>query len=746
MKKLALLILLVFLLSLQCFSAPVAYTYQIAKSFSAPGTSIVPPNTGYIAGTGAAFHQLTWNVIGTLSGCSVRVDSSADGITWNVGDVIAAQTCTSNNTITSTSIIPNYIRIDVTSLTGVGSLVTILDGFVNNPSGATVSLTATSPVVITPSPTTGTGVISCPTCSTSAGAVTSVFGRTGVVTAASNDYTFAQLASKPTTLAGYGITDPIALTTGTLAQFAATTSAQLAGVLSDETGTGLAVFNSSPALIGIPTAPTAAGGTNTTQIATTAFVLANAVASPASPVSSIQFNNSGSFGGNSNLVWNNATGSTVQLPAKGLTIGPTTNIGYLPLQSTPLIYSENTNSDNTGNPRSLFTIPYDFSTYVADPGGSSSVEIFNLNALTAVLSSNTRTYTSELAGLHGEFDHNGTGTIASGGGISGEGFNLGNGTVTTLYGLNSSVGTLNAGNTGPITTENGLLVAVYNQGGGAVTNAYGLHVAGIQGGVGAITNYTALRIEDAAGGGHNVTNPLAIDVAGGDVNLGGTGNVTMHNAILTYNGNSATPAIKFANGSYFNTTGSGATQALTFNANTSDIVTLDVAFGLTALGGGGIGISNSTLGARSVSLSLTAAGVLAVGTGALGSAAGIVNTAGYRIANGAASGNYLRGNGTNFVSNTIQAADLPSGISPILSGTTGSIGGGLLTAGSCASGTATITGATTSMTAIADPNTYPGDGNVWSADVTSANTVTVRVCAIVALTPIASTYNVRVIQ
>jgi hypothetical protein len=37
--------------------------------------------------------------------------------------------------------------------------------------------------------------------------VTSVFGRTGAVVAAANDYTFAQLASKPTTLAGYGITD-----------------------------------------------------------------------------------------------------------------------------------------------------------------------------------------------------------------------------------------------------------------------------------------------------------------------------------------------------------------------------------------------------------------------------------------------------------------------------------------------------------------------------------------------------------
>lgn len=82
----------------------------------------------------------------------------------------------------------------------------------------------------------------------------------------------------------------------------------------------------------------------------------------------------------------------------------------------------------------------------------------------------------------------------------------------------------------------------------------------------------------------------------------------------------------------------------------------------------------------------------------------------------------------------------------ILSGTTGSIGGGALLAGQCSSGTVTITGATTSMVALADPNTYPGDGTIWDGQVTSANTVTVKVCAIVALSPNASTYNVRVLQ
>lgn len=128
---------------------------------------------------------------------------------------------------------------------------------------------------------------------------------------------------------GFGCRTNAALTTGTLAQFASTTSAQLAGVISDETGSGALVFGTSPtisgasisggggingvpiggttpstaafttlsanstvsgsgfttllspyaplaspAFTGIPTAPTATLGTNTTQIATTAFVAA----------------------------------------------------------------------------------------------------------------------------------------------------------------------------------------------------------------------------------------------------------------------------------------------------------------------------------------------------------------------------------------------------------------------------------------------------------------------------------------
>jgi hypothetical protein len=82
----------------------------------------------------------------------------------------------------------------------------------------------------------------------------------------------------------------------------------------------------------------------------------------------------------------------------------------------------------------------------------------------------------------------------------------------------------------------------------------------------------------------------------------------------------------------------------------------------------------------------------------------------------------------------------------VLSGTSASIGGGALAGGACASTTTTVTGAATTMAVVATPVTDPGAGNYWQAFVSSANTVTVRVCAAVAGTPVASTYNIRIVE
>ena len=94
---------------------------------------------------------------------------------------------------------------------------------------------------------------------------------------------------------------------------------------------------------------------------------------------------------------------------------------------------------------------------------------------------------------------------------------------------------------------------------------------------------------------------------------------------------------------------------------------------------------------------------------------------------------------------TAAASAQTSSLSPnVENGTTGSIGGGALAAGACASGTVAVATAATTATAEVSPNTYPGDGNFFFGYVSAPGTVTVKVCASIAATPTASTYNVHV--
>ncbi len=122
-----------------------------------------------------------------------------------------------------------------------------------------------------------------------AGAVDSVFARTGAVVAANSDYDITQIDFSTTdriagrVTAGAGLAEELtatqvrtllnvadgatasagdALVANPLSQFAATTSSQLAGVISDGTGSGALVFATSPTLV-TPALGTPASGTLT---------------------------------------------------------------------------------------------------------------------------------------------------------------------------------------------------------------------------------------------------------------------------------------------------------------------------------------------------------------------------------------------------------------------------------------------------------------------------------------------------
>jgi hypothetical protein len=139
------------------------------------------------------------------------------------------------------------------------------------------------------------------------GLVLPINGGTGI--ANSNLSTLALPGAFATTITTTGITDITLPRTGTLfgTEIGSIISAQIKNSLRDETGTEKLVFSESPTFTGITLAPTAAIGTNTTQLATTAFVLANT-------------NNYKSVNGTGDIT----TSSTTDILIPGMTISPLT--------------------------------------------------------------------------------------------------------------------------------------------------------------------------------------------------------------------------------------------------------------------------------------------------------------------------------------------------------------------------------------------------------------------------------------
>lgn len=123
----------------------------------------------------------------------------------------------------------------------------------------------------------GTSLVDWNPSSSGGGAVSSVFTRTGAVTAQSGDYTVAQVTGAAP-LASPTFTGTVTMPTPfTLGATSVTSTGTQLNYLNAATGTtGTAstnlVYSASPALTGTPTAPTPSAADNSTKIATTAYV------------------------------------------------------------------------------------------------------------------------------------------------------------------------------------------------------------------------------------------------------------------------------------------------------------------------------------------------------------------------------------------------------------------------------------------------------------------------------------------
>lgn len=106
-------------------------------------TSAVAGTSINLTNSPVTVHRISWTPAGTVTTCTVALDSSADGISWNAGGVIAGQTCTSGGVATFTVADVNFVRINVTTLTGGGNLNVAYTGYVVNPSGGGTGTAAT---------------------------------------------------------------------------------------------------------------------------------------------------------------------------------------------------------------------------------------------------------------------------------------------------------------------------------------------------------------------------------------------------------------------------------------------------------------------------------------------------------------------------------------------------------------------------------------------------------------------------
>lgn len=143
--------------------------------------------------------------------------------------------------------------------TGVSGLAANIATFLATPSSANLANavtgeTGTGSIVFSDSPTLVTPVLGVAS-ATSVNKLTITEPATSATLTLANGSTLATSGAFSTTITATANTTITLPTTGTLAttanlaQFASTTSAQLAGVVSDETGTGLLVFSNSPTLV-----------------------------------------------------------------------------------------------------------------------------------------------------------------------------------------------------------------------------------------------------------------------------------------------------------------------------------------------------------------------------------------------------------------------------------------------------------------------------------------------------------------
>lgn len=259
---------------------PVKVTAAQIKTYTSASPTLVTPNIGVATGTSLDVSGVLESGANGGTGGQLKMFGATSGdVTLAPGAVAGTATVftlpASNGTnkyalLTNGSGVTSWGQIDVTAaITGIVPVANGGTGLASGTSGGVLyysasGVLASSSALAANAVVLGGGAGAAPATTTTGTGVVTAIGNAVNATGGFITYaTFAPASGKTLTLSNtltftgtdsssvaFGTGGTVTYTSNNLSVFASTTSAQLAGVISDETGTGSLVFSASPTFTG----------------------------------------------------------------------------------------------------------------------------------------------------------------------------------------------------------------------------------------------------------------------------------------------------------------------------------------------------------------------------------------------------------------------------------------------------------------------------------------------------------------